>query len=121
MRDRLVTFPRHDGAFALRSAHVPACCLEGVDPASLAINVDGLALVNIVVRDGRIDSIEPAGALSTGSGYPELDVKGKMVLPTFADLHTHVGEKGGNIGREFLRCGVTRLCKGARRRGLYVW
>lgn len=90
--DQIVMLRSNSGAYALRSAHVPVCCLEGLDPNSLDVNVDGLALVDIVVRDGAIETIQRSGALNGASfRYPELDLKGKMVLPTFADLHTHIG------------------------------
>lgn len=47
---------------------------------------------------GRIVALHPAGHAAAAPGRrghsqgPAVDLKGKMVLPCFADLHTHIGE-----------------------------
>jgi cytosine deaminase len=96
--------------YVLRRARVPLACLEGVDLAALEPDVDRLALVDIEVRDGLIHSITPAAAaappaggaraaLARLAGAPAAaDLRGRMVLPTFVDLHTHI-DKGHTAER----------------------
>lgn len=45
------------------------------------------------VRDGKVAALYPAGhsARHSRAWAPVVDLRGKMVLPTFADLHTHIG------------------------------
>lgn len=104
MQHRVVTLPDTSGAYCLRRARVPVCCLSGVDCQGWDVCVDGLALVDLTVREGRIQGIAASGsAVMNGhaqeqdrSLLPELDLAGKMVLPTFVDLHTHIGAiRGG--------------------------
>jgi len=42
---------------------------------------------NITVKDGRISSV--SGASLNTEQYPEIDAKGKKVVPGFIDIHTH--------------------------------
>jgi hypothetical protein len=96
--------------YVLRRARVPLACLEGVDLAALEPDVDRLALVDIEVRDGLIHSITPAAAAPPPAGGaraalarlagapPAADLRGRMVLPTFVDLHTHI-DKGHTAER----------------------
>jgi cytosine deaminase len=74
----------------LRRGRVPAALLA--EPvAGLAIDEDGLALVDIEVTGAAIGRIAPAGASSAhGDG---VDVDGGQIWPCFADLHTHL-DKG---------------------------
>lgn len=99
MQDRVVSLPDTSGAYCLRRARVPVCCLSGVDCRGWDVCVDGLALVDLTVRDGRIQGIAASGNAGMNGHaqendralLPELDLAGKMVLPTFVDLHTHIG------------------------------
>ena len=56
-----------------------------------AFDVDGFALADIAIADGRITGIAPRG------DKPEpprsIDLAGRIVLPTFVDCHTHL-DKG---------------------------
>lgn len=71
--------------------------------------------INIVVKDGKIDSLQKDG--DNGEGLPELDAAGKRVVPGFLDIHTHGGagidvngatmEDIGKIGRFFASQGTT--------------
>lgn len=106
MTDRVIALPPDEATYTLRSAHVPVCCLERLRPEDLEglqPCVDGLALVDITVNGSKILSITPAGAAARDelpNGHaaahqalpvPHVDLRGKMVLPTFVDLHTHIG------------------------------
>jgi hypothetical protein len=92
---RAVSLPR-SRHYVLTNARVPLGCLEGVDEGELEACIDRLAMVDIEVRDGKVASIRAAGQAPLRSallgGPRRVDLRGKMVLPTFADLHTHIGE-----------------------------
>ncbi len=73
---------------------------------------------DIVVEDGRIATISPAGTASAPSGATRLDGTGRFAIAGLIDVHAHVGE--GGIGpeddttrsralRQFLRYGVTTI------------
>lgn len=83
--------------YLLRNASVPLACLESTAISELNMCIDGLARVDLEIRGGRIADIQPAERenidlrrrrLFRSSGV--LDLRGKMVLPTFVDLHTHI-------------------------------
>jgi cytosine deaminase len=80
--------------FILRRAGLPVCCLGLTLPSvpRPVQNVDGIALVDIEVRNGQITRI---WASETSNGHIDssekvFDLNGKFVLPTFVDLHTHI-------------------------------
>ncbi|KAL6782606.1 hypothetical protein ACKKBG_A07455 [Auxenochlorella protothecoides x Auxenochlorella symbiontica] len=113
MSDRVIALPPDEATYTLRSAHVPVCCLERLRPEDLEglqPCVDGLALVDITVNGSKILSITPAGGAARDqlpNGHaaahqalpvPHVDLRGKMVLPTFVDLHTHI-DKGHTCER----------------------
>lgn len=52
------------------------------------------------VRDGKVAALHPAGSAAQQTSATQVDLRGKMVLPTFADLHTHIGAGAGQ-GRGF--------------------
>ncbi|QQM32750.1 cytosine deaminase [Martelella lutilitoris] len=74
--------------FALLRATVPAVCLA---EASGFEAKEGLVSADIVVADGKIDAILPAG--TAPAALPAADMRGGMVWPTFTDMHTHI-DKG---------------------------
>ena len=97
---RCVAVPGRDH-YVLANAHVPTGCIQGgsagiTGNASLCVDVDNLAAVDIVVRRGRVAALHPAGTARQHSRARQVDLAGKMVLPTFADLHTHIG--GPSLG-----------------------
>mgnify|MGYP001344759115 CR=1 FL=1 len=71
------------GRFVLRDASVPAAVIDG--PLSGA-----LMRRDIVVSDGRIEAVLPAGEAGEADAH---DCDGGLVLPAFADIHTHL-DKG---------------------------
>ena len=87
-------------SFVLRNAHVPECTVSGAE--NLKTDIDGLSLVDILIRDGKIAAVVPAGGgLSSGGAAGELlevDVDGGMCWPTFSDIHTHI-DKGHTCER----------------------
>ncbi len=75
-------------SFALLRATVPAVCLAD---ASGFEAKEGLVSADIVIADGKIDAILPAGAAP--AALPAADIRDGMVWPTFTDMHTHI-DKG---------------------------
>lgn len=104
--ERAVQLPRGSerSTTILANAHVPVGCMEGINTGDdFEVCIDRLALVDIEMKNGRIVDIRPAGtsplpapaslllpAALRSTHY--VDLHGKMVLPTFVDLHTHIGE-----------------------------
>ena len=60
------------------------------------LDFDGFAIVDILVDEGAIAKIGPAGALDFGD-TPEVAMSGRIVLPLFVDVHTHLDK--GHIWR----------------------
>jgi cytosine deaminase len=73
--------------FVLRNARVPAPLAQGI---SAPATPDGHLEVDIAVSAGRVADIAPAGTTDASRGP---DLRGSVVWPTFADLHTHL-DKG---------------------------
>jgi imidazolonepropionase-like amidohydrolase len=73
---------------------------------------------DILIQDGRIVAIVPAGRLRGAEGIRRLDATGRFALAGLIDVHAHVGEGGIAPGddatraralRQFLRYGVTTI------------
>ncbi|PDS76194.1 cytosine deaminase [Rhizobium sp. L43] len=79
--------PPNAARFVLCNATVPAVTVE---PIGVPVT-EGLATVDIVISDGTIAAIRPAGAAP--ADYARIDLKDGMVWPCFADIHTHL-DKG---------------------------
>jgi cytosine/creatinine deaminase len=86
-----IALPQNASRYWLRQANVPHALVsgEGISPAQ---GGDTLIRVAILVADGKIARIiaEPA---TIDDGAPSIDLAGKMVLPRFVDVHTHL-DKG---------------------------
>ena len=79
--------------YALKRARVLGRSLTGpVGP----LDYDGFAIVDILVDDGVIVKIAPHGAVDFGEA-PEVAMSGRIVLPLFVDVHTHLDK--GHIWR----------------------
>jgi len=46
----------------------------------------------VVVRDGRIDRVGPAGEIEVPKGATRIDGAGKFLIPGLADMHVHFGQ-----------------------------
>jgi cytosine deaminase len=75
--------------YRLTGLRVPLSLIDGV---ALAADRDGLALADILVNDGRIASILPAGTEVPG-GDAVCDLDGGIVMPRLVDAHVHL-DKG---------------------------
>jgi len=60
-----------------------------IDPAS---GVDGAH--DVLVRDGEIEAVEPAGSLAPPEGVAVVDVHGCWVVPGLVDPHVHLRDPG---------------------------
>ena len=79
--------------YVLRQARV----LGRARPDALSpLDFDGFAMVDILLDDGAIAKIAPAGAADFGDA-PEVAMSGRIVLPLFVDVHTHIDK--GHIWR----------------------
>jgi imidazolonepropionase-like amidohydrolase len=55
----------------------------------------------MLVENGRITRVGRAGAVSAPQGTTRVDLTGKTLVPTFTNVHTHVGfQRGGTYNRE---------------------
>jgi cytosine deaminase len=73
--------------YALINVTVPAVLADGLAAGPVR---DGLAATDIVIADGRVERLSPAGS---ETALPALDLDGGMAWPAFADMHTHI-DKG---------------------------
>jgi cytosine deaminase len=79
--------------YALRQARVLGRMLpEPIPP----VDFDGFAIVDILVDEGAITKIAPTGVDDFGEA-PEVAMSGRIVLPLFVDVHTHLDK--GHIWR----------------------
>ena len=75
--------------FALAGARVLASELP---EKSAPVDRDGFALMDILIDQGAIAAVAPAGRGQFGDA-PIADLAGRIVLPLFVDAHTHL-DKG---------------------------
>lgn len=73
----------------LKNAHIPLSLLENTQLTS--DTKEGLCRVDLEIFRGKINTIVPAN--SVASETPEIELKGRIILPGFIDLHTHL-DKG---------------------------
>ncbi|CDZ40419.1 Cytosine deaminase [Neorhizobium galegae bv. officinalis] len=73
--------------FALTNATLPAVLVKGLPAAAK----DGLMEADLVIADGKIEAILPKG--SAPADLTIADMRGGMIWPCFADMHTHL-DKG---------------------------
>jgi cytosine deaminase len=82
-----------EGRYALKRARVPGRSLTApLGP----LDYDGFAILDILVDEGTITEIAPAGAVDLGDTR-EVAMSGRIVLPLFVDVHTHLDK--GHIWR----------------------
>lgn len=90
---------KHQHSLRIEKAYVPVCCIPQTTTVTTT-TIDSLALVDIDIADGLVTDI---CAARNGSAYPDrgvgiVDVQHGMVLPTFVDLHTHIGKLSQILG-----------------------
>jgi hypothetical protein len=107
---RCAELPAGGGHYVLANTRVPTGCIEGAIPAGTSVCVDNLAQLDIEVREGKVAALFPAGIAAAHTHARRLDMRGKMVLPTFADLHTHIGAREAESCHECGRCLAGAVC-----------
>lgn len=111
-------------------APVPPPAVHPVEaPAPDALVIAGVLIVDpandatssphdILIQEGRVVAIVPAGRLRGAAGIPRFDGAGRFAMAGLIDVHAHVGEGGIAPGddatraralRQFLRYGVTTI------------
>ena len=84
-----VTMPERD-AYWLSNATVPATLLTDLPPGA-PVSSDGLASVDVAIRDGRIAAVVAAGGAAGPD--PSVDLARGQLWPCLIDVHTHL-DKG---------------------------
>lgn len=79
------------GHLHLTGARVPVCLLADGGRGLVRV-VDGLADIDVSLADGRIIAVTPVGQ-RVPDDAARVDVGQGLILPAFADLHTHL-DKG---------------------------
>lgn len=77
-------------SYWLKNAHVPSCLID-LDNCRHQTR-EGLCLADLKISNGKIKQVSAANTVKTES-TPYLDLRQKIVLPCFVDVHTHL-DKG---------------------------
>jgi cytosine/creatinine deaminase len=85
--------PPSGGRYVLKRARVLGRMVPKPVPP---LDFDGFAIVDILVDEGTFAKIAPHGAVDFGDA-PETAMSGRIVLPLFVDVHTHLDK--GHIWR----------------------
>ena len=86
MTSAFMTLPNAD-AYVLANATLPAVTVKGFDAPAR----EGLVSADLVIANGKIDSIVAPG--TAPANLPKSDLRDGMVWPCFVDMHTHL-DKG---------------------------
>jgi imidazolonepropionase-like amidohydrolase len=63
----------------------------------------------LVVQNGTIQAVGPAGTVDVPDGAVEHDVSGRVLMPGLVDTHTHAGDASGGDGSAALHPAVRTL------------
>lgn len=63
----------------------------------------------VVIRDGKIAAVGPAGSISTPPGARVIDATGKFVFPGIIDAHSHTAVEGGVNETSLANTGMVRV------------
>ena len=84
-------------SYWIGNACVPLCLLAGPHAFAPIDREDGAALLDMLVEDGRIARLDPAGAVGADQ-RPRVDLRGRQVWPMLVDVHTHL-DRGHTVVR----------------------
>lgn len=84
------------------SAHAQNMVIKGADILDVTSGEFHSGRV-VLVRNGRIARIAPAGEVSIPAGSNVLDLQGHTLLPGLIDMHVHLTSGGGYHGYERLK------------------
>lgn len=94
------------GSAASGQGAKPAPAVAFVDVAVVPMDRERvLERQTVVVRDGRIAEIGPAGKVKVPKGAQTIDGRGKFLMPGLAEMHGHLPHpaQGEELSRQFLR------------------
>ena len=86
MTKGFATVPDAD-RYVLANATLPAVTVDGFEGDDVG---EGLMVADIIVSDGKIEALRPAGSVTD---LPAFDLDDGQVWPCFVDMHTHL-DKG---------------------------
>ena len=84
-------------SYWIGNACVPLCLLAGPHAFAPLDREDGAAVLDILIEDGRIARLAPAGAASADQ-RPRVDLRGRQAWPMLVDVHTHL-DRGHTVVR----------------------
>jgi cytosine deaminase len=84
-------------SYWIDNASVPLCLLAGPHAFAPIDREDGAALLDILIEDGRIARLTPAGTAGADQ-RPRVDLRGRQVWPMLIDVHTHL-DRGHTVVR----------------------
>lgn len=86
------------GRAALRNARIPSALLTADAAKGAPMDRDGALLVDLLLDDGVIDAVVPAGTLQAESSAQTVDLNARHVWPLLIDVHAHL-DKGHMVNR----------------------
>ncbi|WP_138467683.1 cytosine deaminase [Poseidonocella sp. HB161398] len=95
-RSRLAAVLAEGGDLLLAGLRCPAALLSGGPPPGAPVDADGAALVDILVRQGRIAAVAAPGGIAADAR--RADLGGRHAWPMLVDIHAHL-DKGHVMGR----------------------
>jgi cytosine deaminase len=84
-------------SYRIANARVPLCFVAGSHSFVPQDREDGTALLDILIGNGRIERLVPAGAGATDQ-RPFVDLHARQVWPMLIDAHTHL-DRGHTVVR----------------------
>ncbi|HEX6886029.1 MAG TPA: amidohydrolase family protein [Planctomycetota bacterium] len=90
----------------LQAGPPPALAIENVTVVPMdreAVEADR----TVVVRDGKIVALGPAGAVAVPEDARRIDGRGRFLMPGLSDMHVHVWDENDLF--LFVACGVTTV------------
>jgi imidazolonepropionase-like amidohydrolase len=72
----------------------------------IPVEGDEIERGTLIIRDGVIDAVGPASAVTIPAGAAAVDCAGKVIMPGLVDTHSHIGGVGGADGSAPIQPGV---------------
>jgi imidazolonepropionase-like amidohydrolase len=79
--------------YAIKGGKILTMRWTGEDGGDIEVINQGI----ILVSDGKIEAIGPAGTIKVPSGYRIIDASDRWVTPGVVEAHTHIAAEGGDL------------------------